>query len=71
MCLAKVYTGDSERDLHGEPLMSEVARIECQEGAVEITDLMGRTKFVKGEIQFIDFLGSVVGLRVTGLEDNG
>ena len=58
MCLARVKLVDGQR---GETeLMGDVARIECTEAGLVVTDLMGEAREIAGTLKSIDFMESVV-----------
>ena len=59
MCLARVRFID-RGEHEGQDVLTEVARIERAGTGLRLTDLVGVTTHVEGEICSIDFLESVV-----------
>lgn len=60
MCLATVYTGDVTPE---NIVLTNVQRIDCQEGQVLLTDLMERQVVVVGQLVSVDLLGGKVVIR--------
>ncbi len=52
MCVATVYI---ESDGGLRELMSEVIRIEVEDGGLRVTNLLGEEKYVRGGLRSIDF----------------
>ncbi|MGB9775226.1 MAG: CooT family nickel-binding protein [Anaerolineae bacterium] len=61
MCEAKVYvTGDPT----GKPVMEEVILLQPEGDGYRLTGLLGEQKWVRGQIERIDFLRHTVYLTV-------
>lgn len=60
MCLSTVYNTESKP---GNEVMTNVMLIECRDGAVTLTDVMGREIVVEGEIARADLTGGTVVVR--------
>lgn len=57
MCLSTVYRGSKEP---GNEILTYVERIECQNGVVTMTDIMGREEKIQGEVVLADLTGGTV-----------
>ncbi|MFC1944739.1 CooT family nickel-binding protein [Chloroflexota bacterium] len=53
MCIATVYVDSGG---HREQVMSEVARLEAEEGGFLLIGLLGEQKRLQGKLKSIDFL---------------
>lgn len=60
MCLSTVYKNELTPQ---NILMSNVAKIECRDGKVIITDLMERQLEIDGDLLFVDLLGAQAIIR--------
>lgn len=56
MCLAVAYHGTES----GEPILREIAHIRLDRETIEMENLFGESKTVKGKIREIDFMSSKV-----------
>ena len=57
MCLSTVYRGEKKPE---NEILKNVMLIECREGVVTLTDLMGREEQLRGEIISADLTGGTV-----------
>lgn len=57
MCLSTVYRGSKEP---GNEVLKNVMLIECQDGVVTLTDIMGREEKLQGEVVSADLTGGTV-----------
>lgn len=62
MCLSIVYNGSREPE---NIVMSNVQRIDVQEGQVLLTDLMERQMVVVGQLVMVDLVGGMAIVRET------
>lgn len=60
MCLSTVYKGEK---MPQNILMSNVQRIDIQEGQVLLTDLMDREMVIVGQLLSVDLVGGVAIIR--------
>ena len=56
MCLASVYKGEQKPE---NLVLSNVQRIDCQDGQVLLTDLMERQVVVVGRLVSVDLVGNI------------
>lgn len=57
MCLSTVYRGEKKPE---NEILKNVMLIECREGVVTLTDIMGREEQLRGEIVSADLTGGTV-----------
>lgn len=57
MCLSTVYRGEKKPE---NEILKNVMLIECREGVVTLTDIMGREEQIRGEIVSADLTGGTV-----------
>ena len=57
MCLSTVYRGEKKPE---NEILKNVMLIECREGVVTLTDIMGRQEQLRGEIVSADLTGGTV-----------
>lgn len=57
MCLSTVYRGSKEP---GNEVLKNVMLIECSDGVVTLTDILGREERLEGEIVSADLTGGTV-----------
>lgn len=57
MCLSTVYRGAKAPE---NEILKNVMLIECSEGVITLTDIMGREEKLKGEIVSADLTGGTV-----------
>ena len=57
MCLSTVYRGEKKPE---NEILKNVMLIECKEGVVTLTDIMGREERLRGEIISADLTGGTV-----------
>ena len=57
MCLSTVYRGEKKPE---NEILKNVMLIECREGVVTLTDIMGREEQRRGEIISADLTGGTV-----------
>lgn len=55
MCLAMVYKKEQKPE---NLVLSNVQRIDCQDGQVILTDIMERQAVVVGRLVFVDLVGN-------------
>ena len=55
MCLAMVYTDKAEPE---NLILSNVQRIDCKDGLLDLTDLLDRQTVIEGEIVTVDLVGN-------------
>ena len=55
MCLAMVYTDTAEPE---NLVLSNVQRIDCQDGQIILTDIMERQAVVVGRLVSVDLVGN-------------
>jgi predicted RNA-binding protein len=60
MCLSTVYKGSQKPE---NIVLSNVQRIECQDGQVLLTDLLERQVLVVGELVSVDLVGNTAVVR--------
>ena len=60
MCLVTIYLQHSDGSVAAEPAFEGVARLECKEGEVVITSLLGAPQTVRGRVRSADLLDSTV-----------
>lgn len=60
MCLSTVYNAEKKP---GNEVLTNVMLIECQDGIVTLTDIMGREVVIEGEIAKADLTGGTVIVR--------
>lgn len=60
MCLSTVYTAEKKPE---NEVMHNVMLIQCENGTVTLTDIMGREAVVEGEIASADLTGGTVIIR--------
>ena len=60
MCLSTVYKNEKKPE---NEVLKNVMRIECSDGKVTLTDIMGREAVVAGEVFSADLTGGTVVLR--------
>ena len=60
MCLSTVYKNEKKPE---NEVLKNVMRIECSDGKVTLTDIMGREAVVAGEVLIADQTGGTVVLR--------
>lgn len=60
MCLSTVYKNEKAP---GNEVLSNVMLINCENGVVKLTDIMGRVAEIEGEILCADLTGGTVVLR--------
>lgn len=61
MCLSTVYKNEKKP---GNEVLKNVMKIECENGIVTLTDIMGREAQVEGELMSADLTAGYVVLRV-------
>ena len=57
MCLSTVYRGATAPE---NEILKNVMLIECSDGVVTLTDIMGREEKIRGEIKSADLTGGTV-----------
>lgn len=57
MCLSTVYRGTKKPE---NEILKNVMLIECKEGVVTLTDIMGREEKIRGEVISADLTGGSV-----------
>lgn len=60
MCLSTVYKNEKTP---GNEVLRNVMLIQCENGVVTLTDIMGREAVVEGEVLSADLTGGTVVLR--------
>ena len=60
MCLSTVYKNEKTP---GNEVLRNVMLIQCENGEVTLTDIMGREAVVEGEVLSADLTGGTVVLR--------
>lgn len=60
MCLSTVYRGEKKPE---NEILKNVMLIQCDDGVVTLTDIMGREEKVRGEICSADLTGGTVVVR--------
>ena len=60
MCLSTVYKLEKRP---GNEVLKNVMLIECKDGIVTLTDIMGREEVIEGEIASADLTGGTVVVR--------
>ena len=60
MCLSTVYTIEKRPE---NEVLKNVMLIECRDGVVTLTDIMGREEKIEGEIASADLTGGTVVVR--------
>ena len=60
MCLSTVYKSEKKPE---NEVLTNVMLIECQDGTVTLTDIMGREVVIEGEIAKADLTGGTVVVR--------
>jgi len=62
MCLSTVYKNEKTPE---NVVLGNVMMIQCENGKVTLTDIMGREAVVEGEIVSADLTGGTVVLKTT------
>lgn len=57
MCLSTVYRGEKKP---GNEILQNVMLIECKDGVVTLTDILGREESLCGEVVSADLTGGTV-----------
>lgn len=57
MCLSTVYRGSKKPE---NEILKNVMLIECKDGVVTLTDIMGREERITGEVASADLTGGTV-----------
>ena len=57
MCLSTVYRGSKKPE---NEILKNVMLIECKDGVVTLTDIMGREEKIQGEVASADLTGGTV-----------
>ena len=57
MCLSTVYRGSKKPE---NEILKNVMLIECRDGVVTLTDIMGREEKIEGEVASADLTGGTV-----------
>lgn len=57
MCLSTVYRGSKKPE---NEILKNVMLIECRDGVVTLTDIMGREEKIAGEVASADLTGGTV-----------
>ena len=57
MCLSTVYRGSKKPE---NEILKNVMLIECKDGVVTLTDIMGREEKIAGEVASADLTGGTV-----------
>ncbi len=60
MCLSTVYKNEKKPE---NEVLKNVMRIECADGKVTLTDILGREAVIDGELLCADLTGGTVVLR--------
>ena len=60
MCLSTVYRGEKRPE---NEVLKNVMLIECKDGVVTLTDIMGREERIEGEVALADLTGGTVVVR--------
>ena len=60
MCLSTVYRGEKRPE---NEVLKNVMLIECKDGVVTLTDIMGREERIEGEVDSADLTGGTVVVR--------
>ena len=60
MCLSTVYRNEKKPE---NEVLKNVMRIECADGKVTLTDILGREAVIDGELLCADLTGGTVVLR--------
>lgn len=60
MCLSTVYRIDKRPE---NEVMRNVMLVECQDGVITLTDVMGREKQIEGEVAAADLTGGTLVVR--------
>ena len=60
MCLSTVYRGEKRPE---NEVLKNVMLIECKNGIVTLTDIMGREEVIEGEIASADLTSGTVVVR--------
>ncbi len=60
MCLSTVYKIEKKPE---NEVLRNVMRIECKDGVVTLTDIMGREAEIEGEVASADLTGGTVVVR--------
>ena len=63
MCLSTVIRVSGNEQ---ETVMKNVCAIELKDGAIVLTDIMGRTATVEGALQSLDFVNNIVRVAAAG-----
>lgn len=63
MCLSTVYRMEKKPE---NELLKNVMRLECRDGVITLTDIMGREEIIEGEIACADLTGGTVVIRPAG-----
>lgn len=57
MCLSTVYRGSKNPE---NEILKNVMLIECSDGVITLTDILGREEKIEGEIAMADLTGGAV-----------
>ena len=60
MCLSTVYKIEKRPE---NEILKNVMLIECKDGVITLTDIMGREEVIRGEIAQADLTGGTVVIR--------
>ena len=60
MCLSTVYKNEKKPE---NQMMQNVMLIECKDGVVKLTDIMGREMEIDGEVALADLTGGMAIVR--------
>lgn len=60
MCLVDVRVQQSDGSLDEDPLFEDVARIECDNDQLHVTELFGQSRTISGSIRSIDLVQNVI-----------
>jgi predicted RNA-binding protein len=63
MCLVAVYVEQPARSGERSLALSDVALVECSDGGVTVTDLLGRSKSFQARVRTIDLVKNEVVLE--------
>lgn len=71
MCLVAVYLRQSDSSEPGEPIFSDVARVECEDGQVLLWDLFGQRQSVEANIRMVDLIDNRIVLESEAVPPGG
>jgi predicted RNA-binding protein len=71
MCLVAVYVRTPGKSESGELALADIAHIECRQGAVVLSDLLGQSKILRARLRTVDFLNNEVVLEKGPPDDAG